>query len=303
MSAQYASNVDRFLAEQTDYFTDVRRNYHGSKVDHLSMSSLRETGQSICIEILLLRDEKREAIDKYQKSGKYAQDFIQKKVAEIEAEYKPQFEELVGKFRIEVEKTIANKKARLDNMVSAPPTQEQLNLLTALQMRGKNISIGEIQRIAVNLADNYQAFISLKNIADNLGMRLMVPEQFDYESIQKSISWSEKYLMDRVHDLSLPWEQMNAYGRMFFGTGWNDGMYEQNAIAILDGAKQMETVIVKPKVLTDTEKETLDRLFENVGGDELESKVRVLAAESDSLKNLLALHPTYGSMLDTDDTK
>lgn len=303
MSAQHASNVDRFLAEQTDYFTDVRRNYHGSKVDHLSMSSLRETGQSICIEIRLLRDEKREAIDKYQKSGKYAQDFIQKKVAEIEAEYKPQFEELVGKFRIEVEKTIANKKARLDNMVSAPPTQEQLNLLTALQMRGKNISIGEIQRIAVNLADNYQAFISLKNIADNLGMWLMVPEQFDYDSIQKSISWSEKYLMDRVHDLSLPWKQMNAYGRMFFGTGWNDGMYEQNAIAILDGAKQMKTVIVKPKVLTDTEKATLDRLFENVGGDELESKVRGLAAESDSLKNLLALHPTYGSMLDTDDTK
>lgn len=303
MSTQYAGNIDRFLAEQTDYFTDVRRNFHGSKVDHLSMSSLRTTGQDIYLDIDMLRSEKQKAIDSYQKGGKYSQEFVQKKVAEIEAEYKPQFAELIEKFNNEVKRTIANKKARLDNMVSAPPTPEQLNLLTALQMRGKNISIGEIQRIAVNLADNYQAFISLKNIADNLGMRLMVPDQFDYDAIQKSISWAEKYLTDRVHDLSRPWKQMNPCGRLFFGTGWNDGMYEQNAIAILDGAKQMETVIVKPRVLTDTEKATLDRLFENVESDELESKVRELAAESDSLKNLLALHPTYGSMLDTDDTK
>lgn len=303
MSTQYAGNIDRFLAEQTDYFTDVRRNFHGSKVDHLSMSSLRTTGQDIYLDIDMLRSEKQKTIDSYQKGGKYSQEFIQKKVSEIEAEYKPRFAELIGKFDNEVKKTIANKKARLDNMVSAPPTSEQLNLLTALQMRGKNISIGEIQRIAVNLADNYQAFISLKNIADNLGMRLIVPDQFDYDSIQKSISWAEKYLSDRVHDISLPWKQMNPCGRLFFGTGWNDNMYEQNAISILDGAKQMRTVIVEPKKIGESEKSAIEKLLEDVSGDELVSKVRELATESDSLRNILALHPTYGTMLDTNDTK
>lgn len=183
-------------------------------------------------------------------------------------------------------------------MITTPPTQEQVNLLTSLQMRRKNLEESEILRLAPMLVGNYNAFKTLQVIALESGFKLTVPVSLDYERLGNAIEWAENYLNDRITDFTQPWRQMSPLGRYFFGAEWEDTLYNEQAIQVLDENAQMNTPTpdIYKRELTDSENRILELLFDGHTPDNLKVQINE-AAKSDELKSLIILHPEYSKYL------
>lgn len=288
--------------EKNNYMKDAYGKLHGQKADALSMADLRVKGQDIFLEMAELRKEFDASQKQIMSDGRYSQEYRQKKNQELIAEFEENTTNIVAKFRNLANKTITAKREKLDDMLSTPPTQEQLNLLTSLRLRKANLTIGEIQRIALKLMDNYNAVKSLQAVALESGFSLILPLALDYEKLVNSLEWTEKYINDRCDDISRPWRQMSPFGRLFFGTGWGDNLYEGNSIDILDAAFQMSTpdIKIEKRSLSNSEINAVENLLKDTPGDELAEKVKSIAAESNTLRQIIETHPTYSVFLDNE---
>lgn len=190
------------------------------------------------------------------------------------------------------------QKRNLNEMITAPPTQEQINLLTSLQMRRKGLTMGELLHIAPMFAGNYNAFKTLQVIALESGFSLTISNSLDYEELVRTVEWSEKYLNERITDFTLPWRQMSPTGRYFFGAEWEDRVYFEQAVQVLDENAQMiaPTPIIYKRELTDSENHILEMLFDGYSSDNMATHIKE-AAKSDELKSLIMLHPEYSKYL------
>lgn len=232
----------------------------------------------------------------------YSQEYMQQLKKEENTTFEVKAAEIRSKFEEVVNAALVGKKSNINKMLTTPPTQEQLNLLTAIQMRRKELNEGEISHIAPMLVGNYNAFKSLQSLALDSGFNLESPVFLDYEKLSSAIEWSEKYLSERIADFTLPWRQMSPMGRYFFGAEWEDTFYNENAISVLDFNVQLQEPIpiIMKRDLSENEKKILDTMFSGYTPDELKARV-LKAAESDELKSLISLHPEYSAYIKSEE--
>lgn len=280
----------------------ARKEMEGKKASDgtsISMAFVRKKG----IELFLEVQSERKIYDGIvaeieEQKNVYAPEYREKLIKEATAEFEKKAVELSTAFINTVNVAIANKKRNLNEMIVTPPTQEQVNLLTSLQMRRKNLEESEILLLAPLLSGNYNAFKTLQVIALESGFTLAVPPSLDYDRLVRAVEWSEKYLNERATDFTLPWRQMSPTGRYFFGAEWEDHVYLEQAIEILDGNAQMNapTPIIYKRELTDSENHILEMLFDGYSSDSMATHINE-AAKSEELKSLIMLHPEYSKYL------
>lgn len=292
---EYKEYCDR-IREQARMETEGKKSSGGT---YINMAFVRKKGIELYLELQSERklcDGVVAAIE--ERKNIYAPEYREKLIKEATADFEKKAVELCAAFTNTVTAAIANKKRNLNEMITTPPTQEQVNLLTSLQMRRKNLEESEILHLAPMLVGNYNAFKTLQVIALESGFTLTVPTSLDYEKLGRAVEWSEKYLNERITDFTQPWRQMSPTGRCFFGAEWEDNMYLEQAVQVLDENAQMNapTPTIYKRELTDSENHILEMLFDGYTPDNMATHINE-AAKSDELKSLIMLHPEYSKYL------
>ncbi len=292
--------------ENLDYLKKATEKWDAEHKDLYSLSALHKKGQECYAKIAAKRIEtaraKEATVSSAKKSRLYSDEGIAELCKKLETKFTEEAATVQGAFKESVKKVLAYKRANLDKMLSTAPTQEQLNLLSALQIRKSSLSPGEVNKIAASLSGNYNALSALRTIAKSSGIDISIPAGLDYEALSRSLEWAEKYLNERCEDISKEWGKMTPFGRLFFGTEWNDNLFEDNAVSVLDNAAQMSVEVVPAtRVITTTEKEMIDNLFKGVSETDLADKVKAAANESKAVEGLIRLHPDYRGFLENGD--
>lgn len=229
--------------------------------DAFSLSALRKKGQEFCAKIASERLEthrlKETTIAAANKSKRYSESYIKDLCDKLDEEFRKKATEIQASFRESIDKVLSHKRESLVKMASTAPTQEQLNLLSALQIRKNSLTPAEIYRIATAFLGNYNALASLRSVAKEAKIDVQLPPGMDIEKTSQSLEWVEKYLNERCDDIIRDWRQMSPFGRLFFGTEWEDNLYEENGIDILDSVAQMKTITVV--VAEEAQNETADK--------------------------------------------
>ena len=290
--------------ENLEYLRKATEKWDAEHKDLYSLSALRKKGQEYYAEIALKRSETAKAKEATAASARktklYSEEGITELCRRLDDKFKEEAATIQSAFRDDINKVISYKRTNLDKMISTAPTQDQLNLLSALQIRKDSLSSGEVYKIATSLLDNYNALSALRTIAKSAGIDVTIPSGLNYEDLSRSLKWTEEYLNGRCDDIVVKWRKMTPFGRLFFGREWNDNLFEDNAISVLDNAAQMSVEVAPAKrVITATEKEMIEGLFKDVPEAELADKVKTAAADSKAVEELLMLHPDYKEYLGT----
>ncbi len=267
----------------------------------IDMNEVRVKGVELYAALQMARAENEEKTSTIAADKKYSQEYKQNIIDELNSEFEAKAVELSSAFVNTVQAALLGKKNNISLMMITAPTQEQLNLLTSLQMRFNDVSEAEFSRIAPMLVGNYNAFKALQKIAKDCGFTITPPPSLDFDNISKSLEWAEKYLQDRVVDFMLPWNQMNPYGRYFFGAEWDDLYYREYAVNVLDETVQLQTPVpvVEKTTISTTETQFLEEMFSKYSDlNELKLKVKEVAEGSEELRSLLSKHPAYKGFLE-----
>lgn len=252
----------------------------------------------------------------------YSNEYLQKAKEKHNQEFEKVRTNAATEFYGMVQTVVSEKRVALNKMLTDAPSTDQVNLLTALQMRGDSIEADEIKSVALQLLGNYQALHTLQVMADKIGIRIHFPAQYDYQELTVTLNRAEKYLNDMFHDLDNFTETrlMGFNAKAFFHVYPDGDTPEQTytdriyvAMAdILDGNGQITPEITtESRKLTDAEKAVVESLFSGVNHAALDRELAgsTVAASpelnsamarimnSPELLALVRLHPVYGKLL------
>lgn len=157
----------------------------------------------------------------------YVQSYVDEQCKAVDEKFRAFVVEQADELKALASEVIAEHREKLEKSLSAAPTAEQLNLLTALQLRD-DISEGELNSIAGQLGENFQALKALQSIAKKKSINIHLPEKYDYEAIKTNLDRAEKYLSERIYSLRnyRSKKELDFYDRMFFGEGGYDNFYD-----------------------------------------------------------------------------
>lgn len=283
--------------EDKCFINEAYQKMLAEKKDDTSFANLRKKGISFYLSAAAKRKEIDASRTATKENGsKYSQSYLTELMNKHDSDLTESVTKIQSDFESVVTDTISAKRKKLDEMLSTPPTQEQINLLKALEIRKNSLETGEVERIALQLLDNYNAVKALQDIVSGAGIHISLPDHLDYSRLNESLNWVEKYLNERIHDLALPWNQMSPLGRLFFGTEWADNLFGDRA-ELLDGSVQMSVVIEKTG-LTEAETAMLENMFSDMTDEDISEKISTLSEKDDVIKNLVSLHPDYSKFLE-----
>ena len=282
-----------------NYFVNYGRPSERMTVNtRLTFAGLRDEFIRIAERIYKAQKESAHELTEIKRSGIYSDTYIKRK----EDEFKAKDESLIAESRKEIEdlvaKVIDTKKTAVNRMLTTAPSREQIDLLQSLEMQGKSLSEAEINAILPELTDNYRALKTMQTIARNVGFSVILPAQYDYEEIKRSLERAEAYLSDRVKDMGRPVKEWSLASDCFYGSikfnlsaeewekqKWEDPIYSEFA-EVLDGNMQTAPIIEPVKELTEAEAEILDGLFANKVGKDLDGAV-VRAARTPYIRDMI----------------
>ena len=157
----------------------------------------------------------------------YVQSYVDEQCKAVDEKFSAFVVEQADELKALASEVIAEHREKLEKALSVAPTAEQLNLLTALQLRD-DISEGELNSIAGQLGTNFQAIKALQSIAKKKGVNMHLPEKYDYETSKDNLDKAEKYLSERIYNLRnyRSKMQLDFYDRMFFGEGGYDNFHD-----------------------------------------------------------------------------
>lgn len=283
-----------------EYTENIRKALNSTPAKGRDMANLRESCITLFEKMQKERDAYNGIVKEINQSDMYAESYKSKLIAEAEEKFAYTRKEIISEYNALIQSVIEKKRTNINKMCATPPSQEQLNLLTSLQMRSKHLTEDEVLRIAPQLATNYNAIKALQVIAEDSHIHIVLPNQLDYASLLRGLEWTESYLFARGLDLDTEWSKMNPLGRLFFGKEWNDNVYSQNAVEMFDDNPQLNIplpTVTPERVITEEESKTLDSLFEFYDEASLKEKIET-AAKSEELRTLINLHPVYRNYLD-----
>lgn len=128
----------------------------------MTFEELRAEAQKAYKEVLAADEERKNDKTIARLSELYVESYVNEKRRERDAAFREYVISCVEELRELVSSVITEKRNGLDKMLSTPPTSEQLSLLTALQVRGEDISEGELRNLADQFMPNYQAVKALQ---------------------------------------------------------------------------------------------------------------------------------------------
>ena len=157
----------------------------------------------------------------------YVQSYVDEQCKAVDEKFSAFVVEQADELKALASEVIAEHREKLEKALSVAPTAEQLNLLTALQLRD-DISEEELNSIAGQLGTNFQAIKAMQSIAKKKGVNMHLPEKYDYETSKDNLDKAEKYLSERIYNLRnyRSKMQLDFYDRMFFGEGGYDNFYD-----------------------------------------------------------------------------
>ena len=138
----------------------------------MTFEELRAEAQKAYKEVLAADEERKNDKTIARLSELYVESYVNEKRRERDAAFREYVISCVEELRELVSSVITEKRNGLDKMLSTPPTSEQLSLLTALQVRGEDISEGELRNLADQFMPNYQAVKALQTISKKNGVHL-----------------------------------------------------------------------------------------------------------------------------------
>lgn len=106
----------------------------------MTFEELRAEAQKAYKEVLAADEERKNDKTIARLSELYVESYVNEKRRERDAAFREYVISCVEELRELVSSVITEKRNGLDKMLSTPPTSEQLSLLTALQVRGEDIS-------------------------------------------------------------------------------------------------------------------------------------------------------------------
>lgn len=157
----------------------------------------------------------------------YVQSYVDEQCKAVDEKFRAFVVEQADELKALASEVVAEHREKLEKSLAAAPTAEQLNLLTALQLRD-DVSEGELNSIAGQLGENFQALKALQSIAKKKSVNIHLPEKYDYEAIKTNLDRVEKYLSERIYGLRnyRSKRELDFYDRMFFCEGGYDNFYD-----------------------------------------------------------------------------
>lgn len=202
----------------------------------MTFEELRIAAQKIYKEVLTAEEERKNDKTIERLAELYNEAYVDEKRRERDTEFREFVAERADALKATAVSVIAEKRLTVEKMLVTPPTPEQLNLLTAIQLRGADVSKTEFYNLVAQLTPNYQAAKTLQALAEKSGAHITLPERCDYEDLKAHLDWTENYLNERIHSLRnfTTTRALHPFDRLFFGEGWRDPHYDTHAVALFD---------------------------------------------------------------------
>lgn len=162
-------------------------------------------------------DQKRREIEaEYQGlSKKLSPSFLQSQRRELDKEYDQAVEEIRDGFRKDIQAFVDSKTEKLDTMLVTAPAPEQRDLLSALQMRGRNVTKAEMFRIMPVFYNNYNSLKAFEQICRDAGQTVHIPVA-DSMEMYAGLEELQSYFLKITGEIGKP--VVDAQYRPFFYT-------------------------------------------------------------------------------------
>lgn len=138
-------------------------------------------------------------------------------VAELMRETRDAMAELVrgerDKLADDLDNILDAKRQQYKAIGLAAPTTEQINLLTALNLRD-SVSEAEVSYIATEMSGNFQALRALKSIAKRSGIDL--PDPPSVENVEEDLNLAREYATSSLRDIAVPNNELGYFSRCFY---------------------------------------------------------------------------------------
>lgn len=239
----------------------------------------------------LLRNERHDREQEYQKimnDGRLTPDYIGKQRVKLDKQYHKMESMVVSGLRKDIEKMIADKLAKLDRMLVEAPSPNQVALLNAIQLRGKNISRGELMKMLPTFFRNYQSMKIFETLANAAGYRIPTPfSETDIVDLYALLDQGGNYLLECLGQVGK--DTIHLHRAFFFDNADAPGNADaefQKFIDHFDVPVQLQTRTIGK--LTAAEEAVINSFFSDVDGlDPEKDSVTILR----SVQKILHKHP------------
>jgi hypothetical protein len=170
--------------------------------------------------------------------------------------------------RQDVETLTSAKMDKIGDMLATAPSEEQLRLLSALQMR-EDIDYTEITHILPVFFENYQAMRVLSAIGKHNGIALRLPSQLDCRTLFETLNEATDYLLKACDELSKEWKDVSIPYHAFLTVNpeEKDRQYDphyQQYIDLFDYTPQLQDCKAEKQYLSQSEKAKIDWYFRDI---------------------------------------
>ena len=219
-----------------------------------SFAGVQRAMQGMC---MFLKSEAKAREDAYQKileNGKFTPQYIGKQRERLDKKYQDTVNMAIDGAKKTIKNLIADKYKRLNKMLIEAPTPEQMSLLQALQMRGNNISRGELMKILPYFYRNYQGMRILEQISMAAGKRIIVPLDGDVMDMFGLLDRGGEYLLQAADAMARPTAINPKFGAFFYydsnqnDLGGNADIYYQQFIDAFDTPAQLQKFTVDDSI-------------------------------------------------------
>lgn len=207
-------------------------------------------------------DMEKELADK---SRKWNSAYAHSQRIEAEKAYQQSAESICKGLEKDVNDFVIEKTQKIDEMLVTPPSPDQLNLLSALSLRGRNISRVELVRIVPSMLANYHALRILQNIGASAGCVIHLPQGADAVEMLSSLEEIESYFLRALKEVPKGGKPDATFRQFFYSDPKNpDTPIDPNVLKyslLLDYVPQLKDYSVNQ--LTEAEKARLHVLFKS----------------------------------------
>lgn len=256
------------LSEDIKLFDKKWKDLAANADKALTFTGIQKQMQFLYLFITNERNELYKEIDKLKDvwSGKV--------IAERREQLVKEFNGMVAK-SIEAEKQdianlISSKFEKIGDMLCTAPSEEQLRLLSALQMRG-NVDSLEVHHILPVFFENYQSMRVLQAISEQNGIVLHLPVQLDCHTMFDMLKKASDYLLAACNELPKKWDNMDVKFHAFYTTNDKepDKQYDplyQSYIDLFDNTPQLQEVMAEKRRLSKVELAKINWYMRDVKG-------------------------------------
>lgn len=200
--------------------------------------------------------------------------YSEKVIAERREKLLAQFDEMVQAVieatKQDIKALSSSKLEKIGDMLGEAPSEGQLRLLSALQMR-EDMDAVELHHILPVFFDNYQSMRVLNAISEQNGILLNLPVQLDARTMFDTLNEATDYLLAACNEIAKPWENMNVMYHAFYthNEEEKDKQYDptyQRFIDMFDNTPQLQEVKAEKQHLSKGEKARIDWYMREVKG-------------------------------------